>query len=391
MITLNLFYKYAPLLYICMIFLMQLQVFGNTVLYAFLVLATLLMIPNLMINPKIFIKKYFSVFLIINVINLIYLIFFDHTTESLMYTIARFATFSIIIISVYHYKYFYISSFPKLLGYMLLAMLIIGVIVHPPSLGRYEGLFGNPNSLGIIAVLYFGLIYLKESFTLKDRIFMTFALLLVLLSGSRNALMGIFLAYFLKGSFSIKGIVSIVFGVLLLLAVSLFLSQRSNESTGLDRLITSEKEGTMMSGRDMEFVFGYQTVMLSPLIGNGLDKNAYISEEVVPYEYMVRGFVLNPHNSVIGLWNQYGIIVGTLLFLMIIYQVYKIYRWKEKDKSLFFIMAYLLVASIFESILSSINAFEGMIFWSAFAINMIAYSMRSQPMNYLRGMRDRLK
>lgn len=391
MMFFNLFYKYAPLLYIGVIFLMQLQFFESTVLYTFLIVSTLLMIPNLMIHPNIYIKKYFSIFLLINLVNLIYLIFFDHTTESLMYAIARFATFSIIIISVYHYKYFYIRSFPKLLGYMLLAILVVGAIVNPPGLGRYEGLFGNPNSLGIIAALYFGLIYLKENFTLKDRIFMTFALLLVLASGSRNALLGIFLAYFLKGSFSIKGIVSLVFGVLLLIAVSSVLTQRSNENTGLERLISSEQEGTMMSGRDMEFIFGYQTVMLSPLIGNGLDKIAYIAKEVVPYEYMVRGFVLNPHNSVIGLWNQYGLIVGTLLFLTIMYQVYKIYRWKEKDESLFFIMAYLLVASIFESILSSINAFEGMIFWSAFAINMISYSMRNKPMHSLRGMRDGVK
>jgi hypothetical protein len=334
-------------------------------------------------HPHIYVKKYFSYFLLINVLNVVYILLFSHTTNEVSYAFARFITFSVIMIGVYKYRAYYIKSYTNLLYTLLVVILLVGIVLHPPSGGRYSGLFGNSNSLGIVSALLFGIVYLKNKWIRWDILVIIFALMLVLLSGSRNALLGIVIAFFLKGSFSIKNVIGLFLGLLIFVGSSAYLSSNYKGNTGLDRLISSSKKDDVFAGREMEFILGMKTVMLSPLVGNGIDKYGYIADKLIPDYLKRRQFIPSPHNSYIGIWNQYGLFVGTFLILLLFYQIYKVYRWKTKDNSLFFVMFYLAISASFEAYLFAINGFETMVFWTAYAINMVAYHDRKYQTNNL--------
>lgn len=374
----NLFYKYAPLIYTLLLFLLNIHLINDVIVYFFMGIVSIMVFLYLIQKPKIYLKKAFFYFLLINIVNIVYLLFLDHTLNDLLYFVARFITFSVIIIGVYKYRQFYIKSYTVLLYYLLFAILLVGLIVHPPSGGRYSGLFGNPNSLGIVSALLFGIVYLKEKWTRLDIFVAILALMSILLSGSRNALMGIGIAFLLKGTFSLKNTMGLVVGMLIFIGSSYYLSSNYKGNTGLDRLISTASRDDILAGRDMEFTLGIKTVMLSPVVGNGIDKYGYIANELIPNYLKRNGFIPNPHNSYIGILNQYGVATGSLLILILIFQIYKVYRWKDKDKSLFFIMAYLAMAALFESYLFAINGFETMVFWIAFAINMVAYNAKKK-------------
>ena len=374
----NLFFKYSPLFYLALLLFLNMKLLVNkNILYGFLALSMVYVMIYMLLNPKIYTKKYFSAFLVINVVNIVYLILFHQTLESFMYTFAKFTLFSLMIISIYKNKDFYIDVFPKFLTYFIFGILVVSLIVQLPGGSRYGGLLGNPNSLGIVAALLFGIIFLKYKWTHIDLFILFMAVTMVLLSGSRNALLGIVIAYLLKSSFSIKNILTVLLSLFLLMMTYVFLADSLGLNTVLERTNISVDESADL--RMLSLYYGFETVKTFPLIGNGLDKYGYLDTNLVPYQ--LTSVIFGPHNSFLSLWIQYGIPMGTFLFLLILTQIYKIYRWKDKNKVLFFIMIYLFVAAAFESYLFAVSGFETMIFWIAFAINMLMYGTRKDNKN----------
>lgn len=373
----NLFFKFAPLFYLVLLLFLNMKLFiSNNILYTFLALSMLIVILYLLKNPKIYIKKYFIVFLIINLTNLLYLTFFHQTMDSFMYTFAKFTLFSLIVISVYKNRDFYIEVFPKFLTYIIFTILVASFLVYTPGGSRYGGLLGNPNSFGIVSALLFGLVFLKDKFSSLDKIMLFFAIVGVLLSSSRNALLGIGIAYVLKGNRSFKNILTVIAGVLILAVIYTYMQNVLGIATAINRINPEANVDLSTELRMMELTYGLQTVMLSPWIGNGLDKYAYIDSSLIP-EYLSY-MVPNPHNSFLALLIQYGIPMGTFILLLLLTQIYKVYRWKGKNKIFFFIMFYFFIAATFESFLFGVNGFETMIFWIAYAINMLIYSTRKE-------------
>lgn len=303
-----------------------------------------------------FFQKSFFVFYFMIVINFISLLLVP-SFESLQYAIVKFGLFSLMIGATLNYRDYFIKEFPSLFKKFMLLSLFISILFYPNIFGDgtgYKGIFGTRNELGLIASLTFAIVLLEKKFTKLNILILIFCLLLVLLSTSRASIIGIIISFIFAG-FSWKK----VFGVSLLASIILYLSTFWGIKSGLDRLNSED----ITSGRYWEVQYGIETIMKEPLTGWGLDKYAFIDKDVVSIYHLAQSFVLNPHNSYIGGFTQYGLIFGTLIFILIFYYVIKVLFSKYVDNFIKMIISFTLINGIVETYLFSISGLPGFLFW----------------------------
>ena len=221
------------------------------------------------------------------------------------------------------------SIFLKDFIYMIMILFGIGVILiflNPDFVflaGRYCGMLGNPNGLGIFVVLMIMLIVITQLkfpdlFT-KQELKVIYILLgvSVILCGSRNALMciGIFLAFtkFYKISYW-YGFITVIIAILLYQVVFANLPTIL-EMLGLAEALRADsiEDG---SGRMVAWAFAlnqlYNDYQLF-IFGNGFNYEGYMF-----YEHMdslsALGHQGGVHNTYLALWLNTGLIGLTLWF-----------------------------------------------------------------------------
>jgi len=372
------FFKYGVIIFWGMLLALNTIIFkipGNFV-YIFLGIALLLSSIVLYKFPKIVLHKAFLPLSTIILINLLYWIFIDHSTNSFLYIAAKASTFFIIMISVYFYYDFLIKNFPKAIIYVGIFVLVIGIVLNTNYFGgRYSGPFGNPNSLGWLSSLVFGLVYLSHEKSYKKYFILLFLLALVMMSGSRAALGGVVLAILLRGTFSFKKVFFIAIGLMALLAAQ-NIASKFGIHTGLERIIKSEKSNELLSGREKEYALGLLTIKESPMLGNGLDKYAWISPKIIRESGLRRidpNFVGNPHNSFIAMFIMYGIPIGFLVLVTTLIPFLGFFK-KEIPKDILFMVLFSFIAAFFESYLFGVSGFEGLVFWTSLALAAMSVS-----------------
>lgn len=359
--------KYALMVLFVLMIMVQVNIFNRSVtvglLYGFIILGAFFVLLQLLNRPQIFLRKSFSPLIIVWMIYLMYLILFDHTFGGLAYVVVKGVIFGTLMICIYYYYEFYRDSFPDLIIKAGLAVLLLSVIFdHNFFGGRYVGILGNANTTGALSSMVLGLIILKEKITIKTVVIMIFLLMLILASGSRGAILGIFIAVLLKNT-SFKNImimISLVAGFLLLNQIA----ANYGITTGLNR--TVEMSG-VLAGRDDTSTYGYKTILLSPYIGHGLDKYAYIAESVIPSK-LAHILIPNPHNSFLGMFIQVGIPLGLLILSVILYYTMKILFFAPKNPPILFLVIFPLISGLYESHLFSISDYVGFIFWVSMSI-----------------------
>ena len=362
-----LFYKYGVVIFWAMLLAINTVVFkipGNYA-YVFLGVSFTLSLYVIYRDPKLLTKRAFTVLWIITLINVVYWLFFNHTYNSMLYVAAKLSTFLLIMISINYYYDFLVKNFTKIIIYIGFFVLLVGAILNTHYFGgRYTGPFGNPNSLGWLSSLLFGLTYLTKEKSYKKYALLIFFLSMIMMSGSRAALGGAVLAFLLKGKLSFKKIFLLGFAL-----GTLFLAQNIASHfgihTGLERIVMSEKSHELLSGREQEYALGLLTVRESPLTGHGLDKYAWISPNIIRLSGLLRKdpfFVGNPHNSYIALFIMYGIPVGSIILLVLLYYILKILR-SHVPPDILFMVLFSFLAAFFESYLFGVSGFEGLIFW----------------------------
>lgn len=226
--------------------------------------------------------------------------------------------------------------------YFVTLLLIIGLILIPVKYdfvylaGRYNGILGNPNGLGIFATMFFILlsctqIKFKELFTKNELIFI-YAILMVsiVLSGSRNTLMSIiiFLAFtkFYKLSYW-YGFMAVIGAAVLYQTVFTNLPTIL-EALGLAKALRADSIENG-SGRMVAWMFAWQRLNTDVklfIMGGGFAYDEYI--------FMINQKALNMlghqggvHNTYLALWLNTGIIGLTLWvvgFLRTIFNAVKI-------------------------------------------------------------------
>lgn len=323
----------------------------------------------LVINPvqlkKVILNKSFAFLLILNIVNLVYFIFFHsiNDTDALQYLLARIVQFSIVSFSVYFSYNYYKDYFLNHIVYLVFATIIIGLFVNPNILeGRYFGVIWNANMLASFSMVAFSIVFLKKtSFNSFFRLSSMLLFLIVALStGSRGVILALALLFIFKYGLSLK---NIAYSFIVLSFYFIVLNFQFD--TSFNRFA----EQDLFNDRLIQYNYAYQTIMQNPFFGSGLDKYAYIDKNLVPMS--LKGYIISAHNGYLALLTQYGFIIGSFVIFIILRKCWILGNYfkfsSEEERTYVFIFIYALFASIYETMLTGINEFHTILFWFSLA------------------------
>jgi len=342
---------------------------GN-ILFLFLMLIFLIiLIINARLIRQVIFYKPFGFLLTLNVINIIYFLSFHslNDIDALKYLLARGIQFSIISLSIYHNFEYLKTKFLDHIISVVFFISILGVLVDPYIFsGRYSGIIWNPNMLSSFAVIAFSILFLKkESYSNYDIFIMLFFLLISISTGSRGALVGIALAFFIKYGYAKRNLLYAVFTIVGILLIS---------SISLDTSINRFAEQSLFNDRLLQYEYAWQTIKLNLYSGNGLDKYAYIDKSLVPV--YLKDYIISSHNGYLAILTQYGLLFGGVVLLVILNITIKVVPFfkdtSENERIYVFIVIYAFLAAIYETLITGINEFHTILFW--FSLAFLSYS-----------------
>ena len=323
----------------------------------------------LVINPsqlkKVILNKSFTFLLILNIVNLVYFVFFHYINdiEALQYLLARIVQFSIVSFSVYFSYNYYKDYFLNHIVYLVFTIVIIGLFVNPNILaGRYFGVIWNANMLASFSMLAFSIVFLKKtSFNLFFRFSSMLLFLVVALStGSRGVILALALLFIFKYGLTLK---NIAYSFIVLSFYFIMLNFQFD--TSFNRFA----EQDLFNDRLLQYKYAYQTIMLNPFFGSGLDKYAFIDSNLVPMS--LKGYIISAHNGYLALFTQYGFIIGSFVIFIILRKCWILGNYfkfsSEEERTYVFIFIYALFTSIYENMLTGINEFHTILFWFSLA------------------------
>lgn len=218
------------------------------------------------------------------------------------------------------------EQFLKMLVYTFTCMLLYGfmlIFINYDTaylVGRYRGIMGNPNGLGIFCTVFFALFTIitgkfKTLFSKNEAILIYGVILLsVFLSGSRNTTLSILIFFafsrFFKVSYWLGFTLIIIIGITYQIVISNLPAIIS--ALGLQSYMRVEhlEDG---AGRIAAWIFGWQKIQENFLIGKGFNYEGWLYKEYADYLYTL-GHIGNSHNSYLAIWLNTGLI-GLLLFL----------------------------------------------------------------------------
>ena len=187
--------------------------------------------------------------------------------------------------------------------------------------GRYRGIFGNPNALGLFCSIFYMVLLIivdlePNLFNVKQkRFFIAIIILNILMARSRTSfitlgMFTLFLAAFKHSSF--WGFITVILAFTLNAFLIDFV-QFAADTFGLQEYLRLKdlKKG---SGRIIAWTFGWKIVNQETyFVGNGFNYTSYIYE-LYTEELNLLGHQGNAHNSYLTFWLDTGII-GLLMFI----------------------------------------------------------------------------
>lgn len=215
--------------------------------------------------------------------------------------------------------------FLRRLMFVMLTVLVISLVmrfVNPQlafTVGRFSGLFGNPNGLGIYSTLFFVLFSVvagmrKDLFTPSERYLVQGVIVLcIVLSASRTSLAGVLIYITFNRFFS----GSPFLGFVVLLAAMGVIDQVTNNlpaiilALGLQdyfRLDTLEAG----SGRYFAWQWAWEKIQGFYYFGGGFGTDGYV-EKLDRQWLSLQGHQGNFHNSYLTLWINVGL-VGLIIY-----------------------------------------------------------------------------
>lgn len=236
--------------------------------------------------------------------------------------------------------------------------------------GRYTGFMGNPNGLGLVAILsipildYLYIAFLNAGGSLKKQLlyFLKWSIIIsVVLTGSRNAIFSILIYEFLK--FGFKSVTSSVI-TLFLLSISYFFIFHIDwiglvNSLGLEEYLRLDSLESA-SGRTEVWEVVWDEIKKSPLTGKGILYDIYFVKE---YRSHLIGVIPRAWS---GVWNSYlslWMSVGLIGLIAYFYFIFRLFLQSNIKR----LMVPFLVAALFSGIAeswmaASLNAFTPLFF-----------------------------
>lgn len=211
--------------------------------------------------------------------------------------------------------------------FLVMHIFILGLVfkVLNPDIatlvGRYRGLLGNPNGLGLFSYLFIILFvtineHYPDVFSKNSRIFIYgIGLISLLMCGARTSLVSILIFFFFKRFYKVSPILGF-FIFLFTVAVYQLVSDNIVEiisSIGLgDELRVDTLENG--SGRLVAWHFAWQKIQENFYFGKGFNFTEYIYR--LNYEYLSKlGHQGSAHNSYLTFWLDTGL-VGLLCYFV---------------------------------------------------------------------------
>jgi O-antigen ligase len=257
--------------------------------------------------------------------------------------------------------------FLHMLLWSLLVFLLAGLALKYISLdfvtlsGRFNGLMGNPNSIGLFAVTTLVFITVLSEFkpdllSQFEKVF-GYAVIVasLIFSGSRNAMFAGLIFIGFRFLYKLSPAIGFFIFVLMIVVYQYVESNFASIVTALGieqffRLETLQSG----SGRLVAWEFGWEWIGKSPILGQGwgFTEDLYTHYKEV---LSIRGHQGNAHNSYITFWLDTGI-VGVLLYLVGLLRAF--FKCAKYTRSAIPLMYAVLFHAFFESWLTgSLNPF----------------------------------
>lgn len=258
-------------------------------------------------------------------------------------------------------------TFVRNLIYFILSILVLSYAIsffRPHWVlenGRYRGMFGNPNGLGIFTFLVFTLYTIlnhlrKDLFPFRQRM-MNYAVIVtfLVLCGSRTSLVatGMFLLF--SRFFSLSPFIGFIGFVAFLGIIELVSSNLATIviSLGLQEYFRLETldDG---SGRYIAWAFAWQKIQDYFMLGGGFGNDEYIMRH--NYAYLrTLGHHGGVHNSYLTMWFNVGI-VGILIYFRSYFLIF--FKASKRVPMAFAAMFAVMFSVLYESWLTgSLNPF----------------------------------
>ncbi|MEM7509436.1 MAG: O-antigen ligase family protein [Bacteroidota bacterium] len=285
-------------------------------------------------------------------------------------SLTRMLSYAFFVFMVLHYLPYLMARYGKemLLDILKFGMFILGLglvfIVLSPSLtflaGRFRGLMGNPNGLGIYSTLLFGLTFVVREFYPEEKKTINWAFLLIvvsiILTQSRTSLgaIGIFtFIYF----FHRKGLTGIALLWLIVVPAGFLIFKYIDlegiaNGVGLGEYLRVESL-TTGTGRFIAWGVGLYYINENPWIGRGFSYEVYVFNELREL-FLATEHQGGMHNSYLTLLMNNGFI-GLGFFVVFLLSLFL--RMHRSGVTFPLIFMSLLSATFESWLTASLNAF----------------------------------
>jgi O-antigen ligase len=234
--------------------------------------------------------------------------------------------------------------------------------------GRFAGLMGNPNGLGLLAMFSYTLVYWidkNESTSFSKKFFTIFKILIfliIILTGSRTATLAVIAFELILRVYQNKFL--LMLSLITLVLITIFINSVSFEEIGLSLGLTDYLRIDTLetaSGRTEVWEVAYDEFLRQPWLGKGLLYDDYFIQD-----YSLKRFGENNARNWNKVWSSYlslaldvGII-GILLFGHFWYRLFK--ASTDKIFGLAFIVMILITAVTESWMAASMNTYMPVVF-----------------------------
>lgn len=274
--------------------------------------------------------------------------------------------------------------FRKLMYFAVLA-LVVGLVLrytYPDIVtleGRYSGVFGNPNGMGIFCALMIFLFQVIEFvspgiYTKRERILL-YGLIAVSLffCGSRGAMVGIGIFFLFRYFYKLSPFLGFLLFLIIAVAYQAIEANAANIVIflGLEEYFRIE---TLQSGsgRIIGWNFAWQHIQDAYLFGRGLGYSGWLyTENFTTLSLM--GHLGNAHNSYLTFWLDtgiFGLVAYMVAFFSLIFQAAKKFRLAMPMT-----YAILFMINVESWLVASLNPFT-IILYTTITIMLLAYRDR---------------
>ncbi|MCH8902367.1 MAG: O-antigen ligase family protein [Bacteroidetes bacterium] len=227
--------------------------------------------------------------------------------------------------------------------------------------GRYQGIFGNPNGIGLFCGLYFILAYLiyfynKKLFSIYELVGILLAIVIsVILSGSRNAIMTILVFLMFSRLYHLSPFFGFIIFITIIMLYQLIFANLPLilGALGLDEFLrTDTMEGG--SGRDIAWSFAWQEIKTHFIFGRGFSYDEHLFT-ISYFKLWQTGHFGGVHSTYLSMWLNTGLI-GLMAF---VYGIVRIFiKARNYSHFAFPVMFAVLFSITFESwLMGSLNPF----------------------------------